>query len=803
MKASVAEARRTGSRRWAPPQRAGYRGRRRRPLALALILVVSLAALAASVEAQDFRPEPRQEEPPPWREKPPPEGEPGERDQVPEGAPPSAAEEPDLRLDRISFEVPFPAEKGGGVAIGTAGNLEYVREDYVVARGGVELKFRDYTFQGERVAVDLKLEQITAEGDVILDQGPRRLVGDTLFFDLETETGTLTNSKAYVDPDIFFEGREITKLSDDRYRVVDGMLTSCIDEVPDWNFRLSRAEVRLEGFARISNARFRVKKMPLLYTPYILYPAKTTRASGFLFPNLGYSRRYGPSLGLAYFQTLGDSYDTTFFTDIYGEEYLGFGNEWRYRPSESTTGFFEGYMIDDPEEDELRWKVFWAHKSSNLPLGLQGVIRYQDFSDFNFFRDFERDFNNATVRRLSSAGFLTGSWGQQSFTLLVEQDETFIRANDIATQRQLPEAEYRLRATRLGRLPLYLNLLSSASYLSSERTDRFDNQWQRADVFPEFSASLSTLPWLSVKIGAGQRMTWYSDSENPETGEFDGGSITRDFTTASSNIVGPSFSRVFNKKIGRFAKFKHIIEPRWNYFYASEIEDQALIPQFDEVDRLFAGNLVSYNFVNRLLAKPEDEQEEGGAREIMSLEIGQVFSLDDERSLQSDIDPETDELRETTRGPISLRYRFNPSRQASLEAKLSHNTLFHRLNSASLSGAVGLGDHGVGVTWFTRFDPATGDTTGNQVRLFTGIAIWPDHLRLDAQLNYDFQQQLLQSQRYVFNYFSQCYGVRLEVREFRTFDRRDRDFRFSLTLKNIGTFLDLTGGTRTGFDTGF
>jgi len=749
----------------------------------------------------------RDEEPPlPWEEVPADQQ--SAEEESPEAATMEEVAEPEpQRLDRISFQVPFPPEKGGGVAVGTAGDLHYVREDYVVASGGVELRFRDFMFQGEQVAIDLKMEQITAEGDVILDQGPRRMVGDTLFFDLNTESGTLSNAKAYVDPDIFFEGREITRLSEERYRIVDGTVTSCIDDSPDWNFRMSRGEVELGGYAKVTHARFRVKKVPIFYWPQILYPAKTERASGLLFPNFGYSQRRGGYLGLAYFQTLGDSYDTTVYLDLYGEDYLGFGNEWRYQPSEHTSGFFEGYVIRDPttESDELRWKAFWTHRSDNLPLGFLGVIRYQDFSDFDFFRDFERDFNNQSIRRLQSSGFLTGSWGQNSFTLLLDQVQTFIAADQITTQRYMPEAEYRLRATQIGRLPVYVDMLGSVDYLNSARTDSFDHKWGRADVFPQITASLSTLPWLSVAVTGGGRATYYSESVSEETNEFGGGSLTRTFATASGAIVGPSFSRVYNGSMGRFAKFKHIIEPRWNYAYAGDFEDQDLIPRFDEVDRIVPFHAVSYRFINRLLAKPEEGDPRGdGAREIMSLEISQLFSLDEDRPLQRGNVPDEDgEEPESTNGPIDVRYRFNPSQQASLEAKVRYSTLFNGLENASLSGALGLGVHGVGLTWFTRFDPELTDTTGNQVRFFTGISIWPNRLRLDAQVNYDFQLSLLQSQRYIFQYFSQCFGLRFEFQQWQSAAREDREFRFAVNLKNIGTFLDLTGGTRTGFNPGF
>ncbi len=48
------------------------------------------------------------------------------------------------------------------------------------------------------------------------------------------------------------------------------------------------------------------------------------------------------------------------------------------------------------------------------------------------------------------------------------------------------------------------------------------------------------------------------------------------------------------------------------------------------------------------------------------------------------------------------------------------------------------------------------------------------------------------------NYNSQCWGFRLDYARFRSLIREDYDIRFALTLKNIGTFLDLTGGSRGG-----
>ena len=55
------------------------------------------------------------------------------------------------------------------------------------------------------------------------------------------------------------------------------------------------------------------------------------------------------------------------------------------------------------------------------------------------------------------------------------------------------------------------------------------------------------------------------------------------------------------------------------------------------------------------------------------------------------------------------------------------------------------------------------------------------------------RESLLRDQRYVIDYTAKCYGVRFEVRRFDAVDRQATDYRLAFTLKNVGTFLDLTG----------
>ena len=713
-------------------------------------------------------------------------------------APGSTAPDPNQTPpNRLDFDLTFPEEDGGGSASGSAGSLEYRRDDYAVLSGGVTIKYQDIELTAERAELDLDTKIVTAQGDVVLDQGPRRLTGETLEFDLDTKTGTLTEASGQVSPDYYFRGREVSKTGDDTYEVVDGTFTSCKQEVPDWSFRLGRARVQVDGYAHVNHATMRAKNLPLIYLPYIVWPVKSERSSGFLVPNFGYSDQRGFLLGLAYYQVLGRSYDTTVHLDTYSEGYLGLGNEFRYRPTEGTRGIFVGYAVHDPiAEESFRWKVELRHASDDLPYGVRGGLNVQAFSDFNFFKDFERDFDRNTQRFIYSNAFLTRNSGPHLFNFLVDEREVLVgvnQAGDNIIQRRLPEAEYRLRQTRLFNR-LYLQAESSVAYLDSSELGSYG----RVDLFPQLRYTAITLPWLSLSLDAGERVTWYGDSLDPlNRQQLSGESLTRTLPSGAAELVGPSFARIYDFGFGRV---RHVIQPRFNYTYFGDYDDAALVPRFDpQVDTSFSTNLGRVVLANRFLAKPRDKAD-ASASEVLLVEFARNFSFDNQQPLESS----RDGLVTTSGGPLEARVRFNPVRRTSIEARAFYSLLFDKLTSTELSGNVGIGPHNFGISWATRSpaDPAPGQLDANQVRVSGGVEVLPRRLLIEGQINYDFADMGLglQQQRYVATWLAQCYSVRLEYRDFRAGigeRTRDKDFRFALTLKNVGTFLDLTGRSST------
>ena len=311
------------------------------------------------------------------------------------------------------------------------------------------------------------------------------------------------------------------------------------------------------------------------------------------------------------------------------------------------------------------------------------------------------------------------------------------------------------------------------------------------------SRPVKTVPWLSLSVTGGERGTWYGDTLTADQTGFTGASRTRTFPVAGAEIVGPSFSKIFAGTLGGY-KIKHVIEPRWTYSYQGEVKDPQTIPLFDEVDPSLstATNFGRIALDNRILAKPNVEN--GNAREVFLFELARNYSFNTAQPLQSSIDA----LTTTNAGPLEALLRYNPTDKVSLKIDATYDTLFKGISNTSLTGNYGFGQANyVAATWFTRSRAETKNTLANQVRLGGGYSITPWGLRLEGQLNYDFEQQLLQSETLVANYLSQCYGIRVELRKFQSATGaqgvQDKEIRFSLTLKNVGTFLDLTSRTST------
>ena len=266
----------------------------------------------------------------------------------------------------------------------------------------------------------------------------------------------------------------------------------------------------------------------------------------------------------------------------------------------------------------------------------------------------------------------------------------------------------------------------------------------------------------------------------------------RFFGSAAVDLTGPSFSRVYDVDWGRFTKVKHVIEPRVDYSYQSEVSDGSRTPIFDEVD-VFAGtNAITYALVQRLLAK--DKQ--GSTREVVSLEFNRshLFRLPGEGTAAG---PSPYAERD---GPLNAILRVNASSALNLDARAAFDLPYGQFTSASLTAILSGRESNLALSLFSSNPvivppPPAGSpsTSSTQIRIYGGMPILPRRLRLDVQANYDISLGRMLESRTLVTFEHACFKILAEYRNIRVGSVPSQDYRIALTLRNVGSFLDFTG----------
>jgi LPS-assembly protein len=705
--------------------------------------------------------------------------------------------------ERPKFKfMPGPKPGGGDVniTVGKGGVVEAQKDEYSIFTGDVRVEYQDIKMRADKVTYNQKTKDVTAEGNVIIDQGPTRITATQAIYNLDTKTGTFFNATATMDPSMYFSGDRIEKVDEDTYRMTNGIFTSCDLDRPAWSFHVGSADVTVDDYAHMRNLQFRARGIPIFWAPRMVWPTKRERSQGLLIPRLRVTRKFGVRLENGYFIPFGDSVDATVYADASTNQYFGAGVDVRYVPSENVKiGNFQGHIVNNVESKKVEWKYQYRHAQENLPGGFRGVVDVQDYSDLDFFRQYDHDPTLQTISNIYSSAYLTKNRATYSLNILTDKRD-LIFGDTRQRYEQLPTVQFRMYPQRVLGSPFYFAMESSSSRLRTGtitgdvRTISAD--YFRTDIFPTLSLQLKTPPWLSVKPQVSVRETYYSASRDESGVVHDDDPLTRFYAQGQIETIGPSFSRVYNKSIGGFAKFKHIIEPRVRYVYTTNVEKQNEILRFDLVDSPalpIVQHSVEYSLTQRLIGKETGPN--ANAREVLSFAVRQSMALSDPFPGTS-ASPVAGTHKFT---PLTASLRFNPYQSITVDANASYGNISHQLDQISFStNLVGTGknaDRYLGFTYFANLKqpnlPVGSDSSG--VRLNTGSNFWDKRIRADVQLNYDAKERRFLEQRYVAGWTGSCYGIALGYRRYMVFKsatgklETDWNYDIAITLKNVGT----------------
>jgi hypothetical protein len=188
---------------------------------------------------------------------------------------------------------------------------QYEQGNVTVAIGNVRVSDGEILIIADRITYNNATSDVLAEGNVFLEQQGQRLSGETLEFNYKTRRGVIRSATGFTNttPDgvtVVVEAPRADKTGEDTYNLENAMLTACQQRIPKWSFTAKRARIRLDHRAKVYNAFFRIRNIPVLWLPYAsISISKKDRSSGFLTPSSGSSTIKGRTFHLAYFSDSG------------------------------------------------------------------------------------------------------------------------------------------------------------------------------------------------------------------------------------------------------------------------------------------------------------------------------------------------------------------------------------------------------------------------------------------------------------------------------------------------------------------
>ncbi|MEN6321829.1 MAG: hypothetical protein ABFD82_24185 [Syntrophaceae bacterium] len=196
-----------------------------------------------------------------------------------------------------------------------ANSIAYDKDkDTYTAKENVFIVFSGGFLMAESVILDRISNDAFAEGHVLLISDNDILEGDRVKFNIESKMGVAYEGKMFLAKNHFYlTGSKIEKTGEATYHINDATATTCDGDSPDWRLRGSELDVTIDGYGTLKHSEFLAKNLPILYTPYLLFPAKTTRQSGFLLPYLSSGKKLGFDVELPFFWAISDSTDATLY----------------------------------------------------------------------------------------------------------------------------------------------------------------------------------------------------------------------------------------------------------------------------------------------------------------------------------------------------------------------------------------------------------------------------------------------------------------------------------------------------------
>ena len=742
---------------------------------------------------------------------------------------------------------PVPVQQRGLLDLLTSGQwkLEQLSANHWRLTGDVEWEppGSGLTFSADQVELFTDTNTLSASGNVVFTNPEGRIAAERIEYDWTTGRGTFYQASGIMslgpavdraqfgnqDPDVYFYGDVIEKLSSRQYKITRGGFTTCVQPTPRWEVTSGSVTINLDEYAIARNTVLRVKGVPLMYLPVIYYPIQDDeRATGFLMPTYGTSTLRGQAISNAFFWAMGRSQDATFFHDWFTRTGQGMGAEYRYVSNLTSSGnlrfyrfsqhqaqFEQGGIINTLPES----KSFQVLGSLVQSLGrtLRARARVDYFSDITTQQLYQQNLAYSTNARRVIDGGVSAGVGLLSASAQYMRSEVFSGATRSTVIGSTPRLSAIVAPQRLFGLPFYASLNTEYGYLPYREIANglitLDNSLGRVNVAPALRVPMSRLTYLSVTQTATNQTTYYTRSLEP-SGRMGSDSLIREALTLRTDVIGPVFNKIWDTPDSTTReRMKHVIEPAFAVDYVTEIDNQASVPVLSDFSDFVVGGAArfTYGLTNRLFYRSRAaDGRPSTTREFFTLGLQQTYYSDplasrfDTTYISAGGRPKLVDL-----SPVALTARVSPDANLDAGARLEYDVTGNGLQIFTTNANMqlippapaGVPDRpsmSANVS-YSRYRYTHLQQPNSSLSMSTTSRWLQGRVGGSYALSWDISRGYIQSQSVMASYMAQCCGLQAD---YQTYNYpvssgfpipSDRRINFSFVLAGLGTFSNFFG----------
>ena len=462
------------------------------------------------------------------------------------------------------------------------------------AQGNARFRGRGQSIAADWMRHDRRDNELTAIGNVRMEQGTALTEGARLRYNLDTSRGLMENARYSLSPietgaapgartagtsaapafDARGTGERIVFEGPGLFRAQQASYTTCEPGDDSWLIRAREMHIdKNNNIGTARDAKVEFLGSTIFYTPYMWFTLHQERKSGFLTPSYGNTSTSGFELTVPYYWNMAPNRDMTIAPRLMARRGVQLRSEFRYLEP-SYRGDLQAEYLPNDNVTGVNRHLFKFNHAQTFANGWAGSLDLNKVSDGKYFSDLTTHIALTSQTYLTRQATLSrgGAWGNggtYSFSALAQGWQT-LQSDPLAPLTPPYGRRPQLTFTAQNQDVLRSDFDFYSSYTDFSHPTLVNGR--RAVAYPSLSLPL-TAPYGFVTPKIGVHATRYVIDQNNTAALPDKSRVLPTFT-ADSGLLFERGANFFGKS------YTQTLEPKLYYVYIP-YRDQSLMPNFE------------------------------------------------------------------------------------------------------------------------------------------------------------------------------------------------------------------------------